>query len=370
MKNLVLKILILFAPFASLAQSWQWAYNGGPSTSGTQTGWNLDKLTNGNVVCFGGFGGSIQLDKVYTSTFQGSYFLTEFDANGTALKTMIIRQQSQTSEMAPMNMKTDAQDNIYIMGDIKNGIYFDTTLVNLGNNGFIVSLSSDYNFRFSKIVSDIVYDMDFDQTDNIFICGDVKSAVSQIDTFLLYNPNGSMNPKMFLAKLDTHGKPIWVKQSWGGKRNGLRNLCLSGSSLYSYGFIDSCVTFDKDYECGKASVIYKSEIIPTIEVQSSLITEPKNHGWISSISSDGFGNCFAVGGFDSLLSFGGKNFVKQVGSLYNGFLVKTDSTQDILWGKTVYSKSSVIIDKVHTNKMGYSYVAGHFSGISLSTTIQ
>lgn len=84
------------------------------------------------------------------------------------------------------------------------------------------------------------------------------------------------------------------------------------------------------------------------------------------LSADDYGNVYLAGDFYSdSISFGSSLLVNPVSGTSNGYLIKYDSSGDVLWAKDLGGKTNDYVSGVSTDHSGNVYVTGYFTGDSL-----
>lgn len=365
MKNIkpILLLLLFCIPALLNAQTWLWARNGGSGISASSR--LLTVSPNGNIYNFGGFSGTFTLDSVnMNSTISSGYMLCA-NTDGVFLHGTKITPDPGTTPgtegiLFAASVSSDKQGSIYLTGGISNHVDFDTIETHSDYEGFIAKFDTNLNGLSVKKGPNDVYSVAFDSDKNVYIAGTVSSSVAYVDTFSLYNNSTipALNPKMFLAKLDSTGKCLWVKQGWGGNSR-ISKIKIKNDNVYLLGYIDSCVTFDTVNQCLSSAFVMKTDRDGNVKWFSTYTR--LNHAWFSSIDVDHNSNCYVIGGFDSTMIWEGQTLVKVPNSLDNGFVAKYDSTGSIKWVKQFSSDALFHFDDMHTNGSGYTYATGYFS---------
>lgn len=358
MKNKIIVFAVyIFCSSPLTAQTWQWALSKGNNSTKVERGAGVLVAPNGHVYCVGSFTGNITLDSFYTSAADGKGFIADFTPDGIPVNAMIYDDVNQGTTWYA-GFSCDHRGNIYLIGSFDGTYSFDGVIKSMAH-GQVVSFDSTLSFRFSKRVLDEPYSVAFDDADDMYVCGEVYRPNTIIDTFVLHNPDGFSDSKMFVAKLDATPYCQWAKQGTNGN-SGLRQCKISKGNVYVYGYIDTCTTFDTSTICGFSNYVFKVQHTGSIAwyVNYSFL----NHAFYTSISVDDFGNCFILGGYDSTMYIGGDTLNKTPGSNYNGFLAKCDSNGNFIWIKQFVSDENVYSELSSTSKDGYTYILGKFSG--------
>ncbi|RLD91142.1 MAG: hypothetical protein DRJ09_02010 [Bacteroidetes bacterium] len=116
-----------------------------------------------------------------------------------------LRQNLILTEMGNI-VKIDKKGNIYLSGIFsRSAVFGDTTLVSYGGDDiFVVKLNEKgeviWANNYGSIGHDIVYDMTFDNNNNLILCGNLGTAPSGIAF-----KSTKMSSYAFLAKINTKG---------------------------------------------------------------------------------------------------------------------------------------------------------------------
>lgn len=365
MKSIKTYILTIcfFLPGLSHAQNWLWARDGGSTVEASSS--LLTVSPTGTIYLFGGFAGTFAIDAVNMSTGLSSGYILSATSNGLFLDGAKITPDPGTTPgtegiLFAASISSDKQGGIYLTGGISNRVDFDTVETHSFYEGFIAKFDTNLNGLNVKKGPDDVYSVAFDTDKNSYIAGTINSSVAYVDTFSLYNNSSipALNPKMFLAKLDSTGKCLWVKQGWGGNSR-ISKIGIKNDNVYLLGYIDSCVAFDTVNQCLSSAFIMKTDRDGNVKWFSTYTR--LNHAWFTSIDIDDNSNCYVIGGFDSTMIWEGQTFTKAPNSIDNGFIAKFDSTGSIKWVKQFSSDALFHFDAMHTNDAGYTYAVGYFS---------
>lgn len=346
------------------AQNWLWARDGGNTVEASSS--LLTVSPTGTIYLFGGFAGTFAIDAVNMSTGLSSGYILSATSNGVFLDGAKITPATGGSpgtegNFSAQSLNNDNSGSIYLTGQANNSVAFDTIHTNSFYNGYIARFDSALHGLTVKKASSLVYSTAFDKQKNTYVVGDITRSIEHIDTFTLYNSNPQplFHPKMFLAKLDSTRKCLWVKQSWVGDSQ-ISKVCVKNDNVYFSGYVDSCVIFDTVNHCGLNSFIMRTDIVGNVKWFSTC-TYTK-HAWFTTIDVDASSNCYVIGGFDSTMYLQNYTLTQAPNSLYNGFIAKYDSVGVIHWIKQFSSDSLFHFDKMHTDTLGNTYALGYFSG--------
>jgi hypothetical protein len=329
--------------------------------------------TNGNIYCLVGFAYSITFDtiNIFLSN-PGQHWeaeiLAEYSPSGDFLRFVLCKGVSGSDGFSVQSFNHDHSGNLYLTGDIGGAFLFDTLLFSGASDGFIAKFNSNLNIQSVKRASSIVYDVATDNENNLYPVGETDAPVTHIDTFTLYNSSANpySDPRMFLSKLDSTGKCLWVRQGFGA--NSRLGTCeVSNNNVYLLGFIDSCSLFDTMLICPHAprGASFLAKFASNGAINWVLSPSTADTIYYNSISTDTNGNCYLTGGFYSKMVLAGDTFQKMPGSESNDFLAKLDSLGNVLWVQILYSDALIYSLGQYTDANGYTYLVGKFSGTAI-----
>ncbi|MCX6198074.1 MAG: hypothetical protein NTY88_02475, partial [Bacteroidetes bacterium] len=361
--------IILFLFHTTLfAQSWLWAKDGGNSPNAYSG--SLTVNTNNDIYMNGAFVDSIVFD---TATYYGWHnddnaFIAEYTTNGVFVKTARISNDNLQSGFGMGALNHDNVGNIFLPGQMNGSNTFDTIHTSSNYDGYVAKFNSALHGLNVKKASSLVYSIAFDNEKNTYIVGDITDAITHIDTFTLYNSNPQplFHSKTFLAKLDSTGKCLKVKQSWNGI-GGIASIKLYRNSLYMYGVVDSCFLFDTATICNTSP--NSSGFLTKTDTGGNVLWVrnymPARSAFFTGLSVDNTGNSYLSGWLDSTVTIGGYTLQKTAGSNRNTFLVKYDSTGAVIWAKQIPCTGDMLALGISTNEYGSTYLTGNFSGTAI-----
>lgn len=227
---------------------------------------------------------------------------------------------------------TDAFNSIYVTGRIFDTAFFDANiLISQGNYDiFLAKFDANGNNIWAKraggnyignsLTNDGGFAITADNFGNIFVTGSIVGS-SNFDSLVF---NASQND-MFLAKYDSNGNVIWVRQASNGSDMEGRciaidqqnNILVGGSFVPNANFDGYDLAGWGNYDAFIARYDVNGNFINAMHAGGSLWNE-----FVYDIAIDDFGNTFAVGSYsqgayfgnDSLLNFG----------LYDSFIAKVN----------------------------------------------
>ncbi|HRP40057.1 MAG TPA: T9SS type A sorting domain-containing protein [Chitinophagales bacterium] len=361
-------LLLLFMAVSAYAQKWQWAHSGGSSELNMpDQGFDLAFGEKDTILNLGVFSGQLQLDNNYNLGPSVASFIAKYTPDGRPIASSLIRRFSSGGVVRTLGLRSFSKTDFYVYGDIYGSYYFDTILATGGGGGYVAKF--DAYTRCEKIktgISDGIQAITFDNRGNMYITGPIKNSIAMIDTFRMYNNSitigGGPSPWAYMAKLDSNGKCIWVKQSYG--RMGFGRTAMVNNNLYGIVSIDSCVIFGSETYCPTGSFLMQLDTSGKAKWFSPL-KQLSGGSVYSGIGVDKIGNCYVAGNFDGNIGLLKDTIYKSGKGTLEVFLIKYKPDGSVAWHRQIYSDSIVGIRGIHTNDAGYTYIVGIFSGTAV-----
>lgn len=196
---------------------------------------------------------------------------------------------------------TDALGNVYIGGSYHDTIIFGTSIFPDFNGMFIAKYDSLGNLKWGKNIHGVGYgnNVATDLYGNVYLAGWFQTPTVIFDSDTLTNA-GAID--MFLAKYDSSGNFIWAKRA--------------GGTLGEQGF---------------------------------------------DVSTDAIGNIYVSGNFGSPTINFGSYVLTNADSIADVFLVKYDSSGNILWAKSAGGSSLEQGKGVTADSFGNVFITGYFN---------
>lgn len=368
MKITGLFLLTLFS-FTTYGQSWEWAR----SAPGSGEGCSIATDSSGNVYVTGLFVsptitfGSYTLTNVGTNAGSGDIYIAKYDGTGTVIWAK--RAGGSDSDLC-YSVTTDVSGNVYIMGYFYSPfITFGTdTLINTGNaNVFLAKYDASGNTLWAKSGQGTWVDegrsVATDATGNVYITGDFLTPSLIFGTQTLTNSGGL---DVFLAKYDSSGNVLWAKSAQGTASDWSNSVATDGSgNIYVTGrFNSQTLTFGTYTLTNSGSndiFLAKYDMSGTVLWAVSVGGTGVDIG--NSIAIDASSNIYLTGGFDSpSLNIGTYNFTNTGSS--DIFIAKYDSSGNVLWAKSAAGIGNDRGYGLTTDSHDNVYIMGSFSYLS------
>ncbi len=328
---------------------------------------------SGNIIVTGSYITSSITFGSTTLTNAGSedIFIVKYDGSGNVLWAKSVG--GNNSDISS-SITADVSGNIIVTGDFQSpSITFGTTtLTNAGSgNIFIVKYDGSGNVLWAKreggTEDDYGSSVATDASGNIIVTGAFRSSSITFGTTTLTN-SSALTHDIFIVKYDGNGNVLWAK-STGGIQNDYGNSVVadaSGNIIVTGEFYSSSFTF------GTTTLTNAGNIdIFTVKYGSSgNVLWAKGAGGTgieesASVTRDAIGNIIVTGRFNSSTITFGTTTLTSAGS-YDIFIVKYDSTGNVLWAKSEGGTSMEYGYSLTSDANGNIIVTGDFYSPSIS----
>ncbi|MCB9335574.1 MAG: gliding motility-associated C-terminal domain-containing protein [Flavobacteriales bacterium] len=197
-----------------------WAKSEGGTDGDTGYGITFDNL--GNVIVTGQFKGNAQIgtnnfsSAIDPNTGLPAYdiFISKYDMNGNNLWSI---QGTAKYDDRGLALKTDLANNIYITGQFSDTLTIAGSTHNntIYNAGMLLKLDPNGNevwFKRLGAVQTLVYDIEIDNSNDIYITGDFQGQMIIISNNGNVFLNGNYTYRIFLIKMDADGNIKWMQE--------------------------------------------------------------------------------------------------------------------------------------------------------------
>ncbi len=348
----------------------------GSYINGNVFGRSITSDVFGNIYVVGDFSGSFAVfddDTIKNTGFESDIFIVKYDSLGNIIWLKGINGNYNDNALG---INIDSDNSIYVTGYFKSDSleFGDTTVINpfifySASTPFIAKLDSSGKTIWTKIGIMNTWsgistgkDISIDSLGSIYLIGAFNSDYIDFDNIRLYNPK-FFNYNIFIVKYDSNGNVNWARSIGGIENDEGNSIAVDKSGhIYITGTFQSPIIIFEDDTLFNSSVL-SNFIIQINESENSIKVKNfsyNNFSLINSVTVDNDENVYMTGYFNnSKLIINNDTLIKEnIGA--NIFIVKYDSSGNILWlknagGKQYYNQSNDIT----VNNLGNVYVTGY-----------
>jgi len=371
MKKLSLIIILALCSIALFAQNVDWLWVKQAGGTDYDFGHSIAVDANGNNYVTGSFSGSSTFGTTtLTSSGDKDIFVAKIDHNGNWLWA---NQAGGISYDYGRGIAVDDNGNSYITGEFEESATFGTTtLTSSGSYDiFVAKLDSSGNWLWAKqawgIGEDVGFSIAVDAKGNSYITGVFMESANFGTTTL----TSSGDYDIFVAKLDINGNWLWAKQAGGTSDDYGYGIAVdaNGNSYvtgYFYGsaiFGTTTLTSSGDKDIFVAKLDSNGNWLWVKQAGGTIY----DYGY--EIAVDANGNSYVTGYFYGIATFGATTLTSS--GYYDIFVAKMDSNGNWLWAKQAGGIGEDIGLNIAIDANGNSYVTGYFmiSAIFGTTTL-
>ena len=271
-------------------------------------------------------------------------------------------------------VSTDAIGNVFMTGYFKSPTitFGTTTLTNAGSNDiFIVKYDATGNVLWAKSVGG-AYDergqsVSTDASGNVFMTGYFISPTISFGTTTLTNTYASnLYSDFFIVKYDTSGNVLWAKSAEGAYDDSGQSVSTdaSGNVFITGIYYSPTITFGTT-TLTKANPTsnYSDIFIVKYDASGNMLWATSAEDGVfnddgRSVSTDASGNVFIAGYFASPTITFGTTTLTNTNSSWDIFIVKYDSSGNVLWAKSAGGTAYDIGNSVSTDAIGNVFMTG------------
>ncbi len=352
-----------------------WANSAGGDYS--EAGFGVKADANGNVIVTGSFNStSLSFGStVLTNIGFSNIFLVKYNSAGNITWA---RQAGGTGSDEAYKLAIDNNNVIYLTGYFSSPtIAFGfTTLTNAsaGNSDIFITKYNQAGIALwaksaGGTTNEAAYDITVDNSENVILTGSFTSSSITFGNATHPNSGGT---DIFIVKFDALGNVLWTnsygsngnEESYGISSDGSGNITFTG--YYSSGTINLGTSTFSNFAPGYSDII-------TVKLNSS-----GNILWAKSsagsgieeaydVTTDNSGNVIMTGYFGSPdITFGTTSITNSAYGGYDIFLVKYDSTGNLIWADSAGSTGNEAAYTISTDNNENIYIAGGYTSSSLS----
>lgn len=326
------------------------------------------KLSNGNVIMVGKFGGTLDfslnpssIDEMY---YTGGVFIVCYDINRNPVWKKQLQKAGNTFNIN--GIIVDANDNFYLLGDAKGIIDFDPspsesigTANSIGNgNVFIAKYNSTGDYLYHNILgssnsSDYLKSATIDYTNNLIIVGQLGGTTdfnTGPGTYNLINATPSYDG--FVAKYDQSGAFIWANKIGGAGTKEVANAVTTDNNgnIFVSGTFSG--TTDFDYGTGVTNLTSSGDDIFLMKILSNgTFLWAESFGAVGTTTTDyptkivadtTDGSVYVSGFISGTTDFDPGPSVSNITRIASGFIAKYDNNGLYIWAKSIGNSFSSV----------------------------
>lgn len=358
----------------SQAMNWAWAKRAGGS--GYDSPNNIGTDASGNVYVVGQFSADTISFGITDLLNLGDFdiFLVKYSPSGNVIWAK--RAGGNNRELA-YGIAIDVNSNIYITGYFRGpSSTFDTiTLTNPSNyftDIFLAKYDSSGNVIWAKSFGGTDEDEDFavttDGNSNVYLTGYFKSPSIVVGNDTLILSNGSV----FVAKFDSSGNEIWVKQLVANDTRSIAtdvsgNIYIAGT----FGNAGATIGTVNLTSSGQGDVFF-AKLNSMGNIIWAKSAGGSSYDYATKIVVDNNNNIIIGGYFQSPTITFGTSILTNVnpstvaGGQGNIFLVKYDTLGSLFWAKSAGGMYWDGLNSMATDAMNNIYLTGYYNAPSVT----
>lgn len=369
-KTALVLFLLSFLHYQNLSQNF-WAYTAGSIKEDEVMDICYDNA--GNIISTGYFSGSTQFAAGITLN-TASYGIPDIYVSKSTVAGQVLwaSKAGGTGTDRANAVKCDATGNVFITGYYYGTATFGSitlTSASGSQDGFIAKLDANGNFLWAKSFGGNLAEwgnaISVDELGNPLITGQFQGSSTFGGTTLtsVLNPSTAFSSfDAFIAKYDTNGNLVWVKQGSGKYDDrGLDIITDHLNNVYVCGQFSDTIQFQNTY----SNAIMNATFIIKYNAAGQEQWFRKAAGVFSipySMVMDNAHNIYITGDFQGTLTYFGSSGNSFVNGVYGNkaFLMKIDNNGNFIWGKSEASTNYVSGKKVALDAQQDPYIFGEF----------
>lgn len=288
--------------------------------------------------------------------------LLSFGQNSEPEFVWAVQAGSETEDWG-LSIDNDSNGNSYVTGHFGDTATFGNTTETSagGTDVFVSKLDNDGNFLWTKRAGgqydERSWDIATDDSGNSYITGFYRGNAD----FGNFTLNGGNQNKFFVAKLDTNGNFIWVKDADLEISSGGTRIVEKNGQIYIIGSFHGTFKFDDEIiETEHNSDSFFMKINSNGELQWLKHGQFDFAGSILGLDADDYGNLFLSGNYTG--SFTIDNFELDNNTEGSDVLfAKLDSSGNVLWLKSSHDSTVGSIRNIAVDSNNDFIISGLFS---------
>jgi len=245
--------------------------------------------------------------------------------------------------------------------------YADMFIVKYNSAGNVVWAKRSESYDFAAEGQGIAVD----NTGNIFVTGYFRGTPLKFGKFTLYNNSGGDAPNYFIAKYDPSGNVLWADadDEFTGRAWGNNVTTDRWGNVYAIGgFEFSSIKFGNSVLTnGGLEDIFITKYDASGNVEWAKELSSAGYDYSSAISTDNDGNVYIAGSFtNDKINIGGISYNNTSPGTSDIVVVKCDSAGNFLWAKTAAGNKYDNVSGVEIASNKNIYIAGSFYSSSVT----
>jgi len=340
--------------------NWLWAKQAGGTSYYTCNDIVMDN--SGNIYITGNFGSSITFGTtpptILTSNGAGDIFIAKMDSNGNWLWG---KSAGGAEGGFCYGLAVDSNENCYVTGCFDSNITFgSTTLTGQADEDiFIAKMDNNGNWLWAKKaggpVDNVGYSVAVDNDGNCYACGYFMESA----TFGNYTVTSNTGDGSYVAKLDSNGNWLWVASANTPTPDGFAvdnngNSYVAGSFYHSATFGTITLTSSNYWDIFVAKLDSNGNWLWVKQAGGTV------RDYCSGLTIDDSGNSFISGYFSSSATFGNTTLTSR--GKDDIFVARLDSNGNWIWINQAGGTSNDGGYDIAVDTNGNNYIVGNFFG--------
>lgn len=323
--------------------------------------------TNGNCFITGVFSGTVGFgDTNLSSAGLADVFVAKFDPSGNLLWVQTGGGPGLTNRSLVSRIVADSSGNIGVASDFLSTIQLTsaagTNATLSGGGAFLAKYDTGGNLLWVRQMSGDTYpdDLAADAAGNVYFAGDFGDPNITVSGTALTN-RGLVNG--FVAKFSGQGNLLWTRQVGGSDRDWPSGLAadMSGNVYLA------CNVNSTDVTINGTPFTEGGHLLAKFNSSGSLVWA-KGTPLMGRIAVDQSGQVVMAREFDSMVTFGSHTLTNSGGS-QDIFVAKFDPSGNPLWAKRAGGVNQDVAWDVALDDQADIYVAGEFQGLAAFDTL-
>jgi hypothetical protein len=340
----------------------RWAARGGGNVN-NDFGRGIAVDTNGNCYVTGYFQGTADFGtNIFTSRGFDDIFVAKYDADG---RVLWARQAGGADFDEGYGIAADPAGNCYVTGYIQGNSSFGSTNLTSVNGSFdcfLAKYDTNGNLLWVRQAggpeADFPYGIAADSAGNSYTTGYISATASFGTTNLV----SAGDTDIFVAKYDTSGNLLWIRQAGGAGSDRGNGVAVDGAgNVFATGFFSDQAIFGTATLTNSGSGdIFVLKLDSAGNFAWARRAGGTLHDFGYGIGVDAVGNSYVTGNFQGEAFFGAMSFFSA--GFFDLFAAKFDANGNLVWAKKAGGSSFDHGTAIAVDRAGNSFLTGYFHG--------